>query len=799
MPLTTADFEELQHAQLTNLSGMGWSAPLVQANYGGGYRAGVIANQDYGLHRWQITSEFLPDQNGFSIDYDVDGTPTTDYYFTYFFEFFKRHILLGNKPFKIFDARENKYYLVAFETTGEIDFSRITAKFFTLEGISVIEARHADLAFNADGSLVMPDTEPPTDIIDLAYVSHTYSRIVVDFTAPTDNIGVTGYQYRLNGGSWINCTPTGTTIKTLTIIGLAESTAYDIEVRSRDAAANYSNPSNLVSQTTDAAPNYVMHLYGDSIVGNQSGSDLLGSKLNYYSDNLFTITRHATDGASLGAIDTLISTYLSVDNVTERYVFAYGGTNDNYNDQTSSSVISSPKDQNLADRVETLMSNIHSKGTNTKAIACTMHAFGTIDATHETLRQDANALIISGSGADFTVDLGNHFAYSDNTYFKSLAFFYNDKIHLANGNGLPSGSPSYTFNGYDILALLILNSLGYAINCDLKAIFFAYRDKIFVGDDLPVEHAVLGGDSGNQFKWYVVDENDVETLASSAANPANISNSYLPAGNLILRLKALDASNNVLATRDFAFLCQMPNSAGSGLLIPADSTSPVSSDVDLVATGFSGTIKWIKESGGGTLTGSTSTATYTTPGSAESAVIRAEEEFYSVASNADNTLDGTLATTNYTGVVKLTHPGHFVITPPIPSGFHANNRLGVTEGSSGKVHQIYGDGHLHTVEGAGATATDTNLSASFAAGDRFKFERGDGVLLVSRIRAGVETLLHTTAAATLQDDGVTYYLKPYASFFGANQTIGRWSVGGVGLAGERPAGWNSAEALIDVS
>jgi len=152
MAVTIADFETLQYCSIVNLDSMGWSAPLLQASYGAGYGAGVLANSNYGLHRWSLTSEIIPDTDSYAIDYDVDGGSFSAPKFTYFLEFFKRHILRGNKPFIVLDNREGKSYLVSFEAP-DINFGRITAKFFSAAGIGIIERRHPDLNFNSDGSL----------------------------------------------------------------------------------------------------------------------------------------------------------------------------------------------------------------------------------------------------------------------------------------------------------------------------------------------------------------------------------------------------------------------------------------------------------------------------------------------------------------------------------------------------------------------------------------------------------------------------------------------------------------------
>jgi hypothetical protein len=198
MAVTLADFETLQYCSIANLVGQGWSAPLLTANYGAGYGAGVIANSSYGLNRWTIATEILQDTQAHLVIYTVDGDEVTSPKFTYFFEFFKRHILRGNKPFIILDTRENKSYLVAFDV-AQIDFGRITSKFFSLEGLPIVERRHKDLEFNADGSLILPDTTPPTVPTGLtAETGGAEGEVDIDWTESTDEEAeVTGYVLRI--------------------------------------------------------------------------------------------------------------------------------------------------------------------------------------------------------------------------------------------------------------------------------------------------------------------------------------------------------------------------------------------------------------------------------------------------------------------------------------------------------------------------------------------------------------------------------------------------------------------------
>lgn len=549
-----------------------------------------------------------------------------------------------------------------------------------------------------------------------------------------------------------------------------------------------------------------MFEFGDSIVNNQSGADLLGNKLASYGGGFFgTISRFATDGIMFASVQALAVTNLNYDATKVKTIaFALAGVNDLYNDQTGSSPIAAnpTKAQTIAERYKALITAIKAKGANIVAVGCTIPAFLSADATRETLRTDANTLIKAQNNADCLVDLGGHFAYGNQTYCKSLFFYYLDGIH-------PQNSVTNHINGYDILAVLILKALGISLGNAIQAVWIPYKNKIFKGDDLPIEFAEFGGDTLNKFKWYRVDAGGNENFIFEG-KPTFIDAASLPSGAWTLRLKAVNGAT--VKTKDWAITVLMPNSTGNGLLTPPEKAIAKSSFVDLTTAGFTSAVKWILASALGSFSAANDLgARYTAINAAETAVLRAEEEFYSTASNADNTLNGNLGTINFFGKVRLTHPNHYAITPTfqkldaagaVLGNLHINNRMGVWEAVSGKYHQVYGDFHFHGVEGAGAVATNVDLSASLVATDRVKFRRSSTnltVLEVVRVRNGVDTLIYSTAANTLQVDGTTYYLNPAASFWGAAEKIGRWSIGGEGLGGEKPSGWNSAEALIYVS
>ena len=97
------------------------------------------------------------------------------------------------------------------------------------------------------------DTTPPSVPGNLRSTGTTANSVSLAWNASTDNVGVTGYDvFRENGATDILAgSPTGTT---LTVGGLAASTAYQFYVVAKDAAGNRSGPSNVVTATTTGQP-----------------------------------------------------------------------------------------------------------------------------------------------------------------------------------------------------------------------------------------------------------------------------------------------------------------------------------------------------------------------------------------------------------------------------------------------------------------------------------------------------------------------------------------------------------------
>ncbi|MDX8143868.1 discoidin domain-containing protein [Lentzea sp. BCCO 10_0061] len=100
-----------------------------------------------------------------------------------------------------------------------------------------------DLEVWGSGSGV--DPTPPTAPTGLTSTGTTSSSVSLQWTAASDNIGVTGYDVLRNGS--VVGTPTGTTF---TDTGLASGTAFTYTVKARDAAGNLGPASNSVQATT---------------------------------------------------------------------------------------------------------------------------------------------------------------------------------------------------------------------------------------------------------------------------------------------------------------------------------------------------------------------------------------------------------------------------------------------------------------------------------------------------------------------------------------------------------------------
>ncbi|WP_167286385.1 fibronectin type III domain-containing protein [Paraflavitalea devenefica] len=120
-------------------------------------------------------------------------------------------------------------------------------------------ARESQLMWSGDGNnwqypryfgdlvLVSGDTQAPTAPADLSASNLTQSSLTLNWTASTDNVGVTGYDVYRNG---IKLNGSLVTATTYAVTGLTAATAYQFYIQAKDAAGNTSANSAVLAVTT---------------------------------------------------------------------------------------------------------------------------------------------------------------------------------------------------------------------------------------------------------------------------------------------------------------------------------------------------------------------------------------------------------------------------------------------------------------------------------------------------------------------------------------------------------------------
>lgn len=93
------------------------------------------------------------------------------------------------------------------------------------------------------------DTQAPTSPTGLNAIVITPTGFTLNWTASTDNVGVSNYEVFRDGASIGTATATS-----FAVTGLAASTSYSITVKAKDAAGNVSAASSALSVTTTSVP-----------------------------------------------------------------------------------------------------------------------------------------------------------------------------------------------------------------------------------------------------------------------------------------------------------------------------------------------------------------------------------------------------------------------------------------------------------------------------------------------------------------------------------------------------------------
>ena len=111
--------------------------------------------------------------------------------------------------------------------------------------------RARDAAGNAgaarSATLTTSDTTAPSQPGTVTFTLVTGTTATASWVASTDNLGVTGYDWRLNAGTWNSLG----NVTTVNLTGLTGSTSYTFEVRARDASGNLSTSRTATLTTAD--------------------------------------------------------------------------------------------------------------------------------------------------------------------------------------------------------------------------------------------------------------------------------------------------------------------------------------------------------------------------------------------------------------------------------------------------------------------------------------------------------------------------------------------------------------------
>jgi hypothetical protein len=129
-----------------------------------------------------------------------------------------------------------------------------TAYEFQVFAVNAAGAGPASATLSASTTIAAPGA-----VTGLTVGTVTSSSVALSWTAPSSGGAVAAYtvQYRVSGaGTWSDFSTT-ITATTATVTGLAGSTSYEFQVLATNAGGS-GTPSNTVSATTPAAPNYLL-------------------------------------------------------------------------------------------------------------------------------------------------------------------------------------------------------------------------------------------------------------------------------------------------------------------------------------------------------------------------------------------------------------------------------------------------------------------------------------------------------------------------------------------------------------
>ena len=129
--------------------------------------------------------------------------------------------------------------------------------------IRAVDGTGASATSNEASATTVADTQAPTAPGNLTITGTSYSGVSLQWTASTDNVGVTAYDIYVNGARLYTVTPDKTAF---TVYSLQNGVSYTFVVKARDLAGNVSNASNQVSG--EPLINGVTYSYFDGLATN---------------------------------------------------------------------------------------------------------------------------------------------------------------------------------------------------------------------------------------------------------------------------------------------------------------------------------------------------------------------------------------------------------------------------------------------------------------------------------------------------------------------------------------------------
>src|SRR5687767_9568557 len=160
----------------------------------------------------------------------------------------------------------------------KINSSNITGTSYNITGLTAgttysyfVKAKDAagnqsTTSATLDVTTAPADTEPPTAPANLASTIIALTSFKLDWTASTDNVGVTGYDVYQNG---VKINPSNITTTTYNVTGLLSATLYSYTIKAKDAAGNQSSFSAALDVTTLIPGNATETFAMRTVIANQ--------------------------------------------------------------------------------------------------------------------------------------------------------------------------------------------------------------------------------------------------------------------------------------------------------------------------------------------------------------------------------------------------------------------------------------------------------------------------------------------------------------------------------------------------